>query len=126
MTFYAMLIDLEEMQLHISNAGQTIPYIVRNGKCISLDIEGAAIGFKEDLVYKERTLPLKKGDFIILYTDGLTDTGPEGETISRKSLEEILPDAAREGTAEAVFQAVNTLRKGAEPGDDMTVLTVKV
>lgn len=126
MTFYAMLIDLDQMQLHISNAGQTIPYIVRTGKCLALDIEGAAIGFKEDLVYKEKTIPLKKDDFIILYTDGLTDTGPDGEQITKEDLENAFPKAAEKGTAEAVFQAVNTLRKGAEPADDMTVLTVKV
>ena len=65
-----------------ANAGHNLPVINREGlrSCIQLDAEGLIIGVKPSVMFEERQIQLKKGDVLLLYTDGLTEaTGPGGE-----------------------------------------------
>ncbi len=57
-----------------SKAGHDSPLLVRreDGGVESLDAEGYPLGLKEDGEFEERTVVLKKGDRLILFTDGLT------------------------------------------------------
>ncbi len=57
-----------------SKAGHDAPLLVRGdtGELESLEAEGYPLGLKEDGEFEERTLVLKRGDRLILFTDGLT------------------------------------------------------
>ncbi len=57
-----------------SKAGHDAPLLVRraDGRVESLEAEGYPVGLKEDGEFEERTVLLKRGDRLILFTDGLT------------------------------------------------------
>ena len=57
-----------------SKAGHDAPLLARGdtGELESLEAEGYPLGLKEDGEFEERTLVLRRGDRLILFTDGLT------------------------------------------------------
>ena len=68
-------------RLSYGNAGHNRPLISREGQtaCLELDAEGLILGVKESVVFEERAVELKKGDVVLLYTDGLTEaSSPDG------------------------------------------------
>ncbi len=78
----------------------------------------------------EETWRLARGDRLVLYTDGLTDTtGPSGEFFGAARLEEHLRRraAAPAGTILTdLLAALEQFRGQTEPFDDLTLLVLEV
>lgn len=125
-TFFAGVIDLKASRFTYSNAGHNHPYLVRGNKAHELPVSGSAIGFADKVSYPEQTVNVMQGDIIVLYTDGLVESGeaseftplqlapvlesiPYGPDYHRRIMESSLA-----GTSSKVF------------ADDVTVLTCKV
>lgn len=72
--FYAQL-ALKTGQLFYVNAGHNPPLIYRRAfdDWTSLTRTGVAMGIEENQVYSQLVKQLDPGDFILMYTDGLTD-----------------------------------------------------
>jgi sigma-B regulation protein RsbU (phosphoserine phosphatase) len=67
--------------LRYVNAGHNPPVVVRVGGSIDwLEAGGPPVGMFPDSTYEEKAVRLEPGDFVIAYTDGVTEaTNPGGE-----------------------------------------------
>ena len=84
--------DPETHVLHWARAGHLPPVLVRDGRSEMLPLPaGVLLGLDPDAEYEEVTLPMRGGDTLLLYTDGLVER--RAGSIS---------DALREFTAAAV------------------------
>ncbi len=67
--------DLVSEKLSVANAGHCKPILKRNGKAdfIQTPEPRWPLGLKAEVEYKSQEFKLKKGDFILLYSDGLPE-----------------------------------------------------
>jgi sigma-B regulation protein RsbU (phosphoserine phosphatase) len=73
-SFFYCVVASEDSTLTFANAGHYPPLLVRaDGSVERLDKGGPVLGVFPDAVYEEGRTPLRSGDRIILYTDGITD-----------------------------------------------------
>ncbi len=127
------VLDTKKKKLSLSNAGQTFPVLLRNGSVEYLRVAGERLplGVKEDVLYQEREIKLKKGDVVVFYTDGVTEAMNEkAELFGEERLEELLKtidigQPAKEIVA-AMFKSLEDYSRGAKQHDDMTVVVVMV
>ena len=90
---------------------------------------GAALGIIEDVPMEDRTITLAPADFLLLYTDGVTEAfSPNDETYGDERLQQAL-GGAEAGTARDVLDvleaSVRQFMGSLPPGDDLTMLGVK-
>ncbi len=134
MTFFAAVIDFEEMQITYSSAGHNPPWLYSNGpngiKSRSLVAEGNRLGESEEVPpFSETTIPFAAGDTLILYTDGLLEGKDlQGNVYGKKRSRKLIEQELENGT-EAI---VNTLvgdfmqfNEGKPLDDDLTLAVMK-
>jgi serine phosphatase RsbU (regulator of sigma subunit) len=116
--------DPETRVLHWARAGHLPPVLVRDGAAEMLPLpEGVLLGLDPDAEYEEATLPMRGGDTLLLFTDGL---------IERRA--DSISDALREFTAAAVpadpdvsAHADRILNHAtADTGDDACLVAVRI
>jgi phosphoserine phosphatase RsbU/P len=133
--FYGIL-DLKTGVVTYCDAGHHPPYILSsNGKLTQLKKEGGiALGILDDLErekshYQEQSFAMKKGDALILFTDGVTEAiNKKGEPYPIKRLEEVLINHARSSLAELVNDLKDDLSQFSEGQgqyDDITLLGLR-
>jgi serine phosphatase RsbU (regulator of sigma subunit) len=69
--FFAAVIDKSEMILTYANAGQPLPFLLRNGIPAELPGVDAALGTAGNAAYSEQKVKLGAGDVLVAFTDGL-------------------------------------------------------
>ncbi len=73
-TFFYAVLDSKEHRLTYCNAGHNPPMLVRaDGAASELNAAGAVLGQFPDWVYEQSDVDLKRGDKLILFTDGLVE-----------------------------------------------------
>ncbi len=129
--FYGRL-NRERHTLEFINAGHNPPmlYRERSEKTEWLEAAGPPVGLFEDAHYASTTVSLGKGDVLVFYTDGLTETENEnGDQFSIGRIERITRENSN-STAQDIFdrlmQGVNTFRASKEFDDDLTLIVLKV
>jgi hypothetical protein len=127
--FYAV-IDLEERTLTYVNAGHNPP-LMWDGTLspIMLEGRGIALGVLENADLEERTVALKKGDLVVLYTDGVIEAiNDQEEEFGMDRLAELV-SARRSLPASALVGEINRAVSeftGPQPQfDDWTLLVLK-
>jgi sigma-B regulation protein RsbU (phosphoserine phosphatase) len=97
---------------------------------LRLSTGGLVIGALQRTTYEECRIHLQPGDFLVAYTDGITEAfSPEGEEFGEERLEQALWAASERpaaGIVEAVVQAVDEFAHGMQQHDDMTMVVAKV
>jgi sigma-B regulation protein RsbU (phosphoserine phosphatase) len=113
-----------------SNAGHPMPLLVRGGKIHSLASHGLLLGVMRDVVYDTSLLQLQPDDLLVCFTDGISEARSRSQQMFRS---EGIADAVLHcipGTAEAVlasvWRRVESHMAGGEPGDDRTLLVLRV
>ena len=131
-TFFLARVDESRLTLSSSNAGHNFPVLFRaDGSRMTLEKGGTVVGIMDALSFDEETVPLVPGDRLVIYTDGITEAANERNELFEEhrlyALVESLPRnlSARE-VVEAVLAGVRTWLDGLEPGDDMTVMVLRV
>ncbi|MEO5989297.1 MAG: PP2C family protein-serine/threonine phosphatase [Candidatus Eisenbacteria bacterium] len=131
-TFFLAAVDEPEMRLRYTNAGHNFPVLLRaSGERMLLEQGGLVVGMMEGLPYEEASIDLQPGDRILLYTDGVSEAqSPTGEMFGEERLYALLESQPASLPArELVDRVLNGLRAflaGAEPGDDITVMALRV
>ena len=78
---FASLIYLElhehEGDVAWFNAGHLAPMLVRGNRLESLGKGDAALGLRSDMKYEKHTAHLNQGDWLVLYSDGVTESVDE-------------------------------------------------
>lgn len=132
--FYALL-DPQVGQVAYVNAGHNPALFFQRGKrpgqgaMSRLGRTGMALGVEIDTPYEHRSLALNPGDFLVLYTDGVTDAlDSQGQSFGMERLESLVL-AHREETAQqigdALENAIQSFTGGAPGFDDITLLIVR-
>ncbi len=128
--FYGVL-SLDSGEFTYANAGHNPPVWMKGKHRAfeALERTGAALGIIEELEMEERTIKLEIEDFVLLYTDGLTEAfSPEddlyGEARLRKVLKKMAATSSK-GMLSKVEASVNLFMGNLAAADDLTMLAVK-
>jgi len=127
--FYAIL--WPEKKLTYTNAGHNYPLLCRDdGDICELRQSNLVVGVREGIKYDEHTIPLRSGDVIILYTDGITEAAnADWEEFGVERLCDLIR-RHRHGSAEnlrnMIYRAVLQFAGDTAQSDDLTLVVVKV
>jgi sigma-B regulation protein RsbU (phosphoserine phosphatase) len=132
--FYACL-DATRNQLTYVNGGHNPPLFFRMGKRAGqgalsrLARTGMALGVDAEASYEERTLDLNPGDFLVLYTDGVTDAlNANGQSFDMDRLERVALENRDRSAADisaALENAIQVFIGDAPLFDDITLLIAR-
>ena len=131
-TFFLARVDEARLQLAYSNAGHNYPIVFRRGgERVALDRGGTVVGILENTPFEEATVELRSGDRVVLYTDGISEAAaPGGELYGDDRLaaavERLPAGLSARDTIEGLLADVRAWLAGAEPGDDMTLMVLRV
>lgn len=132
LTAWAGVLDFTTGEVVYANAGHNPPLAVRaadGSVSYERDVSGPVLAFMDGVVYKPRSLFLSPGDWLFLYTDGVTEALDEkGALYGEDRLAAVLRDAARldpEPVCRAVVDSVSVFAGLAPQADDITVMAMK-
>lgn len=131
--FYA-LIDATRSQITYVNAGQNPPLMLHRSSSGQPQISrlgrtGMALGVQKENAYEQFTLKFFPGDFLVMYTDGVTDlTNSIQEEFGMERFLQVV-NSTSHGTAEdlaaAIEAALNEFSFGRIFSDDITLMIAK-
>jgi sigma-B regulation protein RsbU (phosphoserine phosphatase) len=125
-TFFHGRLDLDRSLLAYTNAGHLHPMLIRaDGRVERLDCGGLLLGVLEESLYQDEVVPLRPGDLLVLFTDGVIERGG-----ARTQFEE--PELLRVASAHRHLSAADLLgriteeleREAGVPADDDTTLFI--
>jgi sigma-B regulation protein RsbU (phosphoserine phosphatase) len=126
---YAVL-SLETGHLAYANAGHNLPLLLRSRarELEQLGKGGMALGVLEGTRLEERVISLERGDYLVFYTDGVTEAFSAEEEIYGEGRLRAIIQAADGGSVQAMLDAINdsvTAFVGDNPpSDDITLMVL--
>lgn len=137
-TIIYAIIDQAEQSITFARAGHELPLFYHRADDGSSQIEtihseGMALGMVPpemfDLMIKDQTVPFRKGDALILYTDGVTESvNAIGEEYSNERLIHALEthgDGSAQFILEQIMASVRHFSGQAGQADDLTLVAIK-
>lgn len=124
-------IDEARNEITYVNAGHNPPLFYRRAQDTLTELArtGIAMGVDASRPYREETLTLESGDFILFYTDGVTDaTNPAQEFFGLDALQQIVRSNARSSAPEliaALRAELGRFSRETAQFDDITAVIVK-
>ena len=130
LTLALAVYDPRQQSLVIAGGGHN-PILVSSPEGVrQVPSRGAALGVRTGLQYPEDHVELAPGDTVALYTDGLTEArDPDGELFGLERLEKALESCHQrpvDETLETIWGDVAAFRAETSPGDDATLLLVRL
>lgn len=143
-TFFYCVVDPHRQALRYACAGHNPPLLMRrSGEVEWLQEAGMPLGVLAESTYAPYEVPLRAGDVLVLYSDGVTeaqraaagtsDTDEEGaaqtEFFDEHRLEEAVRGARNRtaaGIVSAIMDAIHHFTAGAEAADDITLVVVRM
>ena len=123
-------------KVDVANAGHRFPVLLQEGKA-SLESpyeSGTVLGALQGEVYRSTPIVFKTNDWMILYTDGVTETvNPQGERLGIERIQKVARDAvlsqksggSASGMIETLSLAVENFRSASPVTDDITLVAVR-
>ena len=130
-TLVYALLDPQAGEITYVNAGHNPPLLYRaeEDRLVALARTGMAIGVVADSAFEQRTVQLNHGDFILLYTDGVTDaTDAQEQEFGEERLQRVILDRRHAPVADVVAaleQAIGEFAGSTAPFDDVTMMAIK-
>jgi len=128
--FYALLNPATDEITYV-NAGHNPPLLYRanEDQLTQLARTGMVLGVVEDAPFEQHALHLNPGDFILLYTDGVTDaTDAHLQDFGMERLQRVVLDHRHEPVADVVAaleQAIGDFAGSTAPFDDVAMVVIK-
>lgn len=128
--FYGIL-DLGSGRLDFANAGHNPPLHHRptTGEFRELSAQGIVMCVLDDITLEEKSIEVANGDFLIFYTDGVTEAMNESheEFGSERLRAEVAANASGSATdvLHAIVDAVSKFTGAMDQSDDFTLYIVK-
>lgn len=123
------IIDPAAGTVEYLDAGHNPPILVRDGRVSQLEVTGPALGIFHQPDYQARTLDLRDGDMIVLYTDGVIDAmNFDHNTFGLKRLltsVEKYADLGAQLVADNILWDVRRFVGLATQSDDISMVVVK-
>ncbi len=129
-TFFWGILDSDKKLTYV-NAGHNPPLLIRNGNIQKLDKGGLVLGMMKTMFpYEAETIQLEPGDYIIAFTDGITEAmNSDEEEYSDERFENLcsgFSGISAEEVKDNILKDVLSFTNGFEQSDDLTLLVVKV
>jgi sigma-B regulation protein RsbU (phosphoserine phosphatase) len=124
------LLNVDTGEIQYANAGHNRPYLLTRDGAVAVQKSEPqiALGVLAGATYATRTIRLRAGDSLFLYTDGITEaTDVQQEMYAAGRLEAALGKLARSSPADIIagsFEEVRRFTGGAEQSDDITALAL--
>ncbi len=131
-TLFCAILNIRTGEVVYSNAGHNPPLMLRAGGNVEwLKLpEGLVLAVMSDSKYQTRSIAMEKGDMLILYTDGVTESmNPKRELFSETALARVVGECNGMSPGKIVGNIVKSVKKhaGTEPqSDDITILAVQL
>jgi sigma-B regulation protein RsbU (phosphoserine phosphatase) len=128
--FYALL-NPAVRELTYVNAGHNPPLLCRAGRDqpMELTLTGLPLGIEVDASYEQHTLRLVPGDFVLFYTDGVTDAmNAAGQDFGIGRLQRVVMEQCSSSAAdilEALERALDSFTASTAPFDDVAIMVVR-
>lgn len=129
-TFFFCALDETVNSLSFCNAGHNPPILFHgDGSCQRLEEGGLPLGIREGAAYPCGTVPVRPGDTLLLYTDGITEAAnSRGEEYGERRLQHVVADRVGERPeqlANAVMSSVMQFVGNSRYRDDLTLVIVR-
>jgi len=129
-TFLIGIFDTSSMQFQYCNAGHNRPIIIRSGGTHQvLKQAGPALGMMNTYEYRQLTEPVRSGDRIVFYTDGITEAmNHNREEFGDERLMHLLKEGASRTVSELHDRIVSEVKSfsGADLRDDVTLVIIEI
>lgn len=118
-------------EVSFANGGHERPLWLRaaSGRCDFLVSHNPLLGFTEHADYEEHTVEIDAGDFLIFFTDGITEARNEkGGFYGDERLQAVVEsrDWASAGELlDAIRGSVSEFSEGTPPSDDITLVVIR-
>lgn len=129
--FYGVL-DLKNKEFIYSNAGHEPPILYKSSTktCKFLNTEGLLIGVEKKASFSKKKVPVKSGDVIVFYTDGVTEArDAQGNIFGTGRLQDVVKGSATlsaQSIANKIFADVQRYSKTPSLNDDFTLVVLKI
>jgi len=130
-TLFYMQLDPQKNELTYVNAGHNPPlhYRAKEKDLVELKATGIMLGFTDIVVHKQRSVQLEPNDFVVIYTDGVTEAMDEqNEQFGDDRLSDLIlaqHDQTPQEMMLALRHAVSAFVGNRNQSDDITVVIVK-
>jgi sigma-B regulation protein RsbU (phosphoserine phosphatase) len=125
--FYGVY-DSRNRTLTYARAGHNPPRLLRQGVVEELaKVGGLPLGLWEEGEYEEHIEPLKSGDALLFYTDGITEArNPAGDMFGTELLDKSVGEctASARNVLKHVLASLDAFTQGTPPADDQTLLAM--
>ena len=122
-------LDVTSGKIKILNAGHLPPLIIRNDIIEKLKITSPALGLIPDTLFNEQTAELHTGEYLIIYSDGLTEAlNEEGNFFGENKLVEILTENSNQSSeylGGKILAEISTFIGKTKIHDDLTIAIIK-
>jgi len=131
-TMFYLRYDPAAGHLCYASAGHNAPLLscADEDGCRELDAEGMVLGVKQEVWFEEKCMPLKPGDRVLLYTDGITEAqSPAGEFFGTARLCGLFSAHRQDSPEATIAQILQALRGfcGSDSfNDDVSMVVMKV
>ncbi len=131
-TLFLAVIDPENKIMRYASAGHVPPVLFRGGKTRELSRGGGLLGIDAEWKWESEELSLESGDYILTYTDGLSEAmNFDEETFGRERLIKsaqtaIADDRTADGLVRHLLWAMRSFTGLHERFDDLTIVALKV
>jgi len=128
--FYAIM-NIKTGLVTYCNAGHNPPYLLKHdGKVLELPMsQDPMVGAIEGIEYHTHQLQIDRGDSLVLFTDGVNEAmNKDNEQFGDNRLTAVLEKVCQSNcqqVIDAIKDAVTAFVNGAEPSDDITILSLK-
>lgn len=129
-SMFFCMVDAARDELVYCNAGHNPPILVRaDGAVEMLEGGGTVLGMLPELSYETRSVPMRSGDLLMMFSDGVTEAvDQEDEEFGTDRLVTLLQGARTEPSRDVVARVAEAIRDwsaGASQADDITMVVAR-
>ncbi len=131
-TVFYGLYNINTRRLQFTNAGHTLPLLLRRKDCLcsSLFDANLPMGLFDPVMFTYAEMVLEPGDRLILFTDGVNEAeNSDGEQFGVEQLVRLTQDCQQRSPKELlddILERLAAFTEGQEQKDDITLLIVQV
>jgi len=128
-TLFYSVIDPATLLMRYVNAGHVAPLVCRGGEVFSLAATAQPLGYFAEPELEMQTFQFHKGDRLLLFTDGISESfNSHGILFGTARIESLLKqnDQDHQLFLDALFQALHEFGAADPPADDCTAIVLDI